>query len=212
LVQRALFLAISRFRLYLLLMKDNELNFTDGSQPRYHALHAAIVLQINLEQSFARSNTWYWKLTSINRVWTSNHREIHGNVLMPEVQVDLKDKYFRKKRLYYAWHLMPKPLPMSLDEQVYFQNRRGHSPYWVYDLDTHNASTMFRLITNIKNQLRCHYCGYSQNQHIAIIVLVWFDNKGFGEQIQQRIRALTPQTKIGRMDQDTTRGKYGFEK
>jgi primosomal protein N' (replication factor Y) len=37
--------------------------------------------------------------------------------------------------------------------------------------------------------------------------------KGFGtEQIQQELIALFPSTKIGRMDQDTTRGKFGFEK
>jgi primosomal protein N' (replication factor Y) len=37
--------------------------------------------------------------------------------------------------------------------------------------------------------------------------------KGFGtEQIQQELTELFPSSKIGRMDQDTTRGKYGFEK
>jgi primosomal protein N' (replication factor Y) len=37
--------------------------------------------------------------------------------------------------------------------------------------------------------------------------------KGFGtEQIQQELAALFPESKIGRMDQDTTRGKFGFEK
>jgi primosomal protein N' (replication factor Y) len=37
--------------------------------------------------------------------------------------------------------------------------------------------------------------------------------KGFGtEQIQQELLTLFPNTKIGRMDQDTTRGKFGFEK
>jgi primosomal protein N' (replication factor Y) len=37
--------------------------------------------------------------------------------------------------------------------------------------------------------------------------------KGFGtEQIQQELTALFPDAAIGRMDQDTTRGKFGFEK
>jgi primosomal protein N' (replication factor Y) len=37
--------------------------------------------------------------------------------------------------------------------------------------------------------------------------------KGFGtEQIQQEVQALFPSIKVGRMDQDTTRGKFGFEK
>ena len=37
--------------------------------------------------------------------------------------------------------------------------------------------------------------------------------KGFGtEQIQQELVDLFPNAKIGRMDQDTTRGKFGFDK
>jgi primosomal protein N' (replication factor Y) len=62
---------------------------------------------------------------------------------------------------------------------------------------------------------RCHYCGYSianptschscSSPHLT--------TKGFGtEQIQQELIALFPNAKIGRMDQDTTRGKFGFEK
>jgi primosomal protein N' (replication factor Y) len=37
--------------------------------------------------------------------------------------------------------------------------------------------------------------------------------KGFGtEQIEQELISIFPQSKIGRMDQDTTRGKFSFEK
>ena len=37
--------------------------------------------------------------------------------------------------------------------------------------------------------------------------------KGFGtEQIEQELISIFPNSKIGRMDQDTTRGKFGFEK
>lgn len=37
--------------------------------------------------------------------------------------------------------------------------------------------------------------------------------KGFGtEQVETELKALFPDHKIGRMDQDTTRGKYGFDK
>jgi primosomal protein N' (replication factor Y) len=39
------------------------------------------------------------------------------------------------------------------------------------------------------------------------------DTKGFGtEQIEEELKTLFPDTKIGRMDSDTTRGKYGYEK
>jgi len=39
------------------------------------------------------------------------------------------------------------------------------------------------------------------------------DNKGFGtEQIEEQVKALFPAQKVGRMDLDTTRGKFGYEK
>ena len=39
------------------------------------------------------------------------------------------------------------------------------------------------------------------------------DSKGFGtEQIEEEVKALFPEYKVARMDLDTTRGKYGYEK
>ena len=39
------------------------------------------------------------------------------------------------------------------------------------------------------------------------------DNKGFGtEQIEEEVKSLFPDAKVARMDLDTTRGKYGYEK
>tara|TARA_R110000765_G_scaffold108358_1_gene199409 strand:+ start:120 stop:878 length:759 start_codon:yes stop_codon:yes gene_type:complete len=39
------------------------------------------------------------------------------------------------------------------------------------------------------------------------------DTKGFGtEQVETELKTLFPETKVARMDSDTTRGKYGFEK
>ena len=66
-----------------------------------------------------------------------------------------------------------------------------------------------------KNQLRCHYCGYSIAKPINCHTCgsLELTTKGFGtEQVQQELIELFPTAKIGRMDQDTTRGKFGFEK
>jgi primosomal protein N' (replication factor Y) len=52
------------------------------------------------------------------------------------------------------------------------------------------------------NPTSCHACS---SVHLT--------TKGFGtEQIQQELITLFPAAKIGRMDQDTTRGKFGFDK
>jgi primosomal protein N' (replication factor Y) len=52
------------------------------------------------------------------------------------------------------------------------------------------------------NPTHCHSC-----QSVDLTT------KGFGtEQIEMELKALFPNKNIGRMDQDTTRGKFGFEK
>ena len=147
----------------------------------------------------------------------------YGNVMMPNIElVDLKDKYFRKKMSgHFSDTLIDQiTVALSLGEQVIlFQNRRGFSPViecmtcgHVPQCPQCDVSLTFH---KHKNQLRCHYCGYSMakptNCHVCSSVDL--TTKGFGtEQIQQELVELFPSAKIGRMDQDTTRGKYGFEK
>jgi primosomal protein N' (replication factor Y) len=66
-----------------------------------------------------------------------------------------------------------------------------------------------------KNQLRCHYCGHSiaKPTHCHQCSSVDLTTKGFGtEQIELELATLFPNRKIQRMDQDTTRGKFGYEK
>jgi primosomal protein N' (replication factor Y) len=51
-------------------------------------------------------------------------------------------------------------------------------------------------------QESCQACGSST-----------LDTKGFGtEQVEQELHELFPETKVGRMDLDTTRGKHGYER
>jgi len=66
-----------------------------------------------------------------------------------------------------------------------------------------------------RNQLRCHYCGYNTTMMTSCQACgnATLDTKGFGtEQIEEEVKVLFPDKKVARMDLDTTRGKYGFEK
>jgi primosomal protein N' (replication factor Y) len=66
-----------------------------------------------------------------------------------------------------------------------------------------------------KNQLRCHYCGYhiANPTHCHKCHSTDISAKGFGtEQIEQELKILFPEKNSWRMDQDTTRGKHGYEK
>lgn len=195
--------------------------------PRYHARDASIVLghshraKVVLGSATPSIETYFnAKSEKYGFVEIS---ERFGNVMMPEIElVDLKDKYFRKRMTGHFSDVLIENITeaLSLGEQVIlFQNRRGFSPVvecmtcgHVPQCQQCDVSLTYH---KHKNQLRCHYCGYSManptNCHRCSSVDL--TTKGFGtEQIQQELNQLFPNHKIGRMDQDTTRGKFGFER
>ena len=195
--------------------------------PRYHARDSSIVLANShkakvLLGSATPSIETYFNAQS-GKYGFVEISERYGNVKMPEIElVDLKDKYFRKKMSGHFSDTLIEEITtaLSLGEQVIlFQNRRGFSPViecmtcgHVPQCPQCDVSLTYH---KHKNQLRCHYCGYAMakptNCHSC--TSVHLTTKGFGtEQIQQELVELFPNSKIGRMDQDTTRGKFGFEK
>jgi primosomal protein N' (replication factor Y) len=149
--------------------------------------------------------------------------ERYGNVQLPEIElVDLKDSYFRKKMTGHFSDSLIEAITaaLSLGEQVIlFQNRRGYSPI-MECLTCGNVPQCQQCDVSLtyhkhKNQLRCHYCGYSMAKptHCHSCSSIDLVTKGFGtEQIEQELLTIFPNAKTGRMDQDTTRGKFGFEK
>ncbi|AOW10701.1 replication restart helicase PriA [Flavobacterium gilvum] len=223
----ALFLPFSNLGL-IVIDEEHEQTFKQvDPAPRYHARDASIVLANSHKakvllgsatpsiETFFNAQSGKYGLVEIT--------ERYGKVRMPEIElVDLKDKYFRKKMSGHFSDVLIDNITsaLSLGEQVIlFQNRRGYSPIvecitcgHVPQCQQCDVSLTYH---KHKNQLRCHYCGYSMakptNCHACSSVDLI--TKGFGtEQIQQELVELFPNSKIGRMDQDTTRGKFGFEK
>ena len=195
--------------------------------PRYHARDAAIVLA-NLQKakvllgSATPSMETYYNAKS-GKYGFVEIFERYGNELMPEIElVDLKDKYFRKKMVGHFSDVLIEEITNALtlcEQVILFQNRRGYSPLLecvtcghVPQCQQCDVSLTYH---KHKNQLRCHYCGYSIAKPTNCYSCSSIDltTKGFGtEQIQQELVEIFPSHKIGRMDQDTTRGKFGFEK
>ncbi len=223
----ALFLPFSNLGL-VIVDEEHEQTFKQvDPSPRYHARDASIVLASSFKAkvllgSATPSIETYFNAQS-GKYGLVEISERYGNVRMPEVElVDLKDKYFRKKMSGHFSDTLIEEITraLSLGEQVIlFQNRRGFSPV-VECMTCGHVPQCSQCDVSLtyhkhKNQLRCHYCGYSMakptNCHACSSIHL--TTKGFGtEQIQQELIALFPSTKIGRMDQDTTRGKFGFEK
>jgi len=223
----ALFLPFADLGL-LIVDEEHEQTFkqTDPA-PRYHARDAAIVLanfhkaKVLLGSATPSIETYFNTQTEKYGLVTITER--YNNVRMPEiVLVDLKDKHFRKRMTGHFSDLLIEEITeaLSLGEQVIlFQNRRGYSPIiecmtcgHVPHCQQCDVSLTFH---KHKNQLRCHYCGYSiaKPTHCHSCSSIDLTTKGFGtEQIEQELISLFPKAKTGRMDQDTTRGKFGFEK
>lgn len=213
---------------FVVIDEEHEQTFKQSDpSPRYHARDAAIVLA-NLHSAKVLLGSATPSLESYYNAQTAKYGfvsllERFGNVSLPAIElVDLKDKYFRKKMNGHFSDLLIERIieTIALNQQVIlFQNRRGFSP--IVECITcghvpHCQSCDVSLTYHKnKNQLRCHYCGYSiaKPTHCHSCKSVELTTKGLGtEQIEQELRAVFPDFKIGRMDQDTTRGKYGFEK
>ncbi|MET2985211.1 replication restart helicase PriA [Aureibaculum conchae] len=195
--------------------------------PRYHARDAAIVLA-NLHNSKVLLGSATPSLESYYNAQQKKYGLVtldrrFGNVLLPEIElVDIKEGY-RKKRMtgHFSEQLMLL-INEALDEKeqvILFQNRRGYSP--IVECKTCGVSPqcpncdVSLTYHKFKGELQCHYCGYNRNMPSTCQACgsPTLDTKGFGtEQIELELQELFPNHTIGRMDLDTTRGKYGYHK
>lgn len=223
----AIFLPFSNLGL-IVVDEEHETAFKQNDPaPRYQARDTAIVLgtmhsaKVLLGSATPSLESYYNALQ--NKYGLVQLTRRFGNVLMPEMElVDLKEAH-RKKRMkgHFSERLLQEmEVALELGEQIIiFQNRRGYAPV----LECHNCGhspqcpncDVSLTYHQQRNQLRCHYCGY----HIAMQTKCLacgstdLDIKGFGtEQIEQEIKQLFPEASVARMDLDTTRGKYAYEK
>ena len=147
----------------------------------------------------------------------------YANFLPPIIElIDIKDKQHRKRMNGHFSDILIEEMTNTLSQGkqvLLFQNRRGYAPIvqcmhcgTVPQCPHCDVSLTFH---HSSNQLRCHYCGYAIPMPKTCIACGSVDlkTKGFGtEQISKELEVLFPQVAIDRMDQDTTNGKYGYEK
>ncbi|NJK85973.1 MAG: primosomal protein N' [Bacteroidales bacterium] len=109
---------------------------------------------------------------------------------------------------------------MKIASRLYFsKNRRGFSPYlecdicgWIPVCKHCDVSLTYH--KNV-NQLVCHYCGYSIKNlktcgNCGGISLL---TRGFGtEKIEDEMALIFPQSRIARLDLDTSRTRKSYEK
>ncbi len=195
--------------------------------PRYNARDAAIVLaKIHQAKILLGSATpsleSYFNAQQKKYGFVELNRRF-GNVQLPKIElIDIKEKH-RKKEM--KGHFSDRLLVLiqeALDEKeqvILFQNRRGFSP--IVECKTCGVSPqcpncdVSLTYHKYKNELRCHYCNYQRAMpnNCSACGSNTLDTKGFGtEQIELELKELFHDYSIGRMDLDTTRGKFGYQK
>ena len=103
-------------------------------------------------------------------------------------------------------------------QAILFQNRRGFAPVvvcrqcgWTPKCQNCDVSLVYHKYTNL---LRCHYCGYSAP--LPTLCPACGQNSidifGYGtERIAEEVEQYFPDTKVARMDLDTTRNKDSYQ-
>lgn len=195
--------------------------------PRYNARDAAIVLSKMHQakillgsatpslESYFNAQEHKYGFVELNRRF--------GEVQLPSIElIDLKDKHKKREMNGHFSDRLLKLIGEALEEKeqiILFQNRRGFSP--VVECKTCGTSPqcpncdVSLTFHKFKNELKCHYCNYQRAMpnSCGACGSTTLDTKGFGtEQIELELKELFPDHRIGRMDLDTTRGKYGYQK
>ncbi len=195
--------------------------------PRYHARDAAIVLAnmhgaLTLLGSATPSLESYYNAKQ-NKYGLVELKARYNNVLLPDIElVDLADKYKRKRMKGHFSDRLIEEITETLKEGyqiILFQNRRGFSPIVECLTCGHSPQCpncdVSLTYHQYRDQLRCHYCGYNtvMIKNCEACGNATLDTKGFGtEQIEEEVKQLYPEANVARMDLDTTRGKFAFEK
>jgi primosomal protein N' (replication factor Y) len=146
-----------------------------------------------------------------------------GDVAMPHItRVDLRDAYKRKAMRGHFSSTLIDTVQQALDRReqaIIFQNRRGYVPVWqcetcswIPECDQCDVSLTYH---KQQHQLRCHYCGrhYPPPTICGSCGSPRLKMLGFGtEKIEEELATLFPEARIGRMDQDTMRGKNAMDR
>lgn len=147
--------------------------------------------------------------------------ERYGNALLPKIElVNLKGEAREKTMKASLSSVLFKAVESALgrrEQVILFQNRRGFAPHIECDHCSHvpqcrNCDVTLTYHKAI-NLLRCHYCGYSipVPAECPVCSTPRMLMKGLGtERIEDDLKTLFPDARIGRMDLDTTRSKHAF--
>ena len=195
--------------------------------PRYHARDAAIYLastyQAKVLLGSATPSVESYYNAKANKYGLVELHERYGEVQLPLIEIVNVTEEARKERMlnYFSKSLLEgiEQAVEKKEQVILFQNRRGHTPFlqcttcgYVAKCIHCDVSLTYHKTSHL---LHCHYCGFSEDpiQVCPACGSTHIENKGYGtERIEEELELLMPKLRIGRLDLDSTKGKYGFDK
>lgn len=208
----------------IIIDEEHEVSFKQfDPAPRYHARDSALVLAaLHEAKTILGSATPSYESLYNARSGKYGYVKLNerfGGLKLPNIQVASLSKknapsgYFTQKLL----EEIKKSLDVK-DQVILFQNRRGYAPIltcemcgWTPECTRCDVTLTFH---KAQQRLICHYCGsrYNTPQTCAACGSHKLRLSGFGtERIEEEIAIHFPDAKVGRLDFDSTRGKYSYQ-
>ena len=194
------------------------------SNPRYHARDVAVVLanlhQAKIVMGSASPSIESYHNSRIGKYNLVKIKKRYRGFSMPTIEIiDLKLAQKKKQMNGHFSQTLIDAISKTIEAEeqvILFQNRRGFSTFISCTSCGHVPqcpSCDVSLTYHKQNEkLKCHYCGYNVLSHAHCVACGTAHLKPMGlgtQQIEVEIQQLFPNVRVGRMDSDTTKGKYG---
>lgn len=226
-VRSAVFLPFSELGL-IIVDEEHEPSYKQFEpSPRYHARDSAIYLS-TIHQAHVLLGTATPALETYQNALDDKYGLVeltsrYGEAYHPKMEFANVNRERKQRKLKGNFtSVLVNAIQESLDKKeqvILFQNRRGYASHITCD----NCGTVPKCPNcavsltyhQYNNKLVCHYCGYNQAMYSDCLSCGSKElrNVGYGtEELEEEIKLLFPQAIVQRMDLDTTRSKYGYQR
>ncbi len=194
--------------------------------PHYQARDAALVLaKLHHAKTLLGSATpsieTYFNTTK-NKFGLVSLYQRYGGLALPEIMlVDLRKEGHNEQGFTPYTKTLLDHIEKALakkEQIILFQNRRGFSVHLECKLCNYIPTCKHCDVTltyhKHNNQLRCHYCGYTEKvpQSCPSCKNLHLEMRGLGtEKIEEELQIIFPSAVIARLDYDSTRSKTAYQ-
>jgi primosomal protein N' (replication factor Y) len=194
--------------------------------PRYNARDAAIYLG-NMYQAKVLLGSATPSFESYYNARTHKYglvelTERFGGVELPKTEVVSIVEELKKKTMqsHFTSVLMEdiQAALVNKEQIILFQNRRGYAPILMCRVCAYTPKCINCDVSltyhKSSGKLHCHYCGYKEDTPSICPACgsTHLEYKGFGtEKVEDELSVLLPETRIARMDLDTTRSRNSLQ-